>query len=158
MSQYTHYLADVLARQNAVIHRYVDDLTQEETLAQPAGGNNMNWVLGHLAAFREHMLSWIGVALPWEAGKYARFDRGSAPLTDSADAADLALVLADLDRSAEMLVSWLRQADETALAAPVEGTQRNLGDQLGFYIWHDGYHVGQLEVLRHVAGRHESLV
>lgn len=158
MSGYTEYLAEVAARQNDVIHMHVDDLSLAETLAQPNGGNCMNWVLGHIAAHREQMLGWAGLEAPWEAGKYARFDRGSAPLSDASEAVALAEVLADLDATQALLVEWLKQVDEATLQTTIEGKRRNLGGQLGFYVWHEGYHVGQLELLRHVAGRHESII
>jgi uncharacterized damage-inducible protein DinB len=158
MSGYTEYLAEVVARQNSVMHMHVDDLSQEETLALPPGGNSMNWVLGHIAAHREHMLRWIGLAIPWEEGRYTRFDQGSAPLLDSGEGVSLAQVVSDLDRSQEILVAWFKQVDESALERVLEGKRRNLGSLLGFYVWHEGYHVGQLELLRHVAGRHESII
>ena len=158
MSRYAEYLVDVLTRHGYVIHQHVDDLTLADTLANPAGGNNMNWVLGHLAVHREHMMGWLGIDLPWAAGAYVRYDRGSERLEDAAEAVDLAQVLGDLDKSQVLLAERLLQTDEDSLNARIEGLRRDLGGQLGFYLWHEAYHVGQLELLRHAAGRHESLI
>jgi len=158
MSKYTAYLAELVERNTSVIHLHVDDLSQEETLVQPPGGNNMNWVLGHLVAHREHIFTWIGADLPWEAGKYLRFDRDSTPLLDPAEGVSLEKVLRDLDTSKQLLVAWLNQVDEVTLGNVLEGKRRNLGGMIDFYLWHEAYHVGQFELLRHVAGRHESLI
>ena len=72
MSRYTDYLAENLALQNNLIHMHVDDLTFADTLAQTSGGNNMNWTLGHIAAYREKMLAVVGVDSPWASNAYAR--------------------------------------------------------------------------------------
>ncbi len=158
MSRFAEYLADVIARHGYIIHQHVDDLTFTDTLADPAGGNTMNWVLGHMAAHREHMLRLLEIAFPWEAGAYNRYDRGSERLEDAADAVDLAQVLGDLDKSQALLAEWFLQADDVALSASIEGLRRDLGGQLAFLLWHETYHIGQLELLRHAAGRHESLI
>jgi len=158
MNRYIDYLAENLARQNTLIHMHVDDLSLADTLVQPSGGNNMNWTLGHIAAHREKMLAVAGIDLPWAPNAYARYDRGSEPLVDEIDAVDLAQVVGDLDKSSELLVDWLKSADDAALATPLEGDRRDRGSRLGFLIWHETMHIGHLEPERHLAGYHNSII
>lgn len=143
----------------SVIHMHVDDLTQEETVLNPAqGGNNIAWTLGHIAHFRQVTLENAGIAVPWPAERYARFGNGSAPLDDPAEAAHLPTLLADIDSSQALLADWLANASEEQLAFKRDGARRDLGGQIGWYGWHEAYHVGQLETLRHSVGRHEKLI
>ncbi len=152
-------ITGLFASNLSVIHLHADDLTQEETVIDPAqGGNNIGWTLGHVADFRRVTLEYAGIAVPWPKERYARFVNGSAPLTDPAEAADLATLIADIDASQALLVDWLANASEEQLAFKREGARRDLAGQIGWYAWHEAYHVGQLELLRHAVGRHEKLI
>lgn len=159
MTTLPSFIASLLAYNLNVIHMHVDDLTQDESLANPAqGGNNMNWILGHIADYRRIMLEYVGLAAPWSAECYARFARGSEPLTDPAEATDLATVVADLEAAQTLFGEWAANVSDEALAFQKEGARRDVGGQMGWYAWHESYHIGQLEQLRHAAGRHEALI
>ena len=67
-------------------------------------------------------------------------------------------VLGDLDKSSELLVGWLKAADDSTLAAPREGDRRDVGSRLGFLIWHETTHIGNFESQRHLAGYHNSII
>src|SRR4029079_18079830 len=116
---------------------HVDDLMLEETIAQPPqGGNNLNWVLGHIADYRRIMLEYVGIAVPWPVDRYARYARGSEPLTEIAEATDLATVIADLEMAQVLLNDWAVSVSEDALAFQKEGARRDVGGQIGWFAWH----------------------
>lgn len=153
------FIASLLASNLNVVHMHVDDLIQEESLVvPPQGGNTLNWVLGHVAHFRGVMLAYVGLTAPWPQERYAHLGFGSEPITDAASAIDLATVVRDLDAAQEMLAEWAADVSDEALAFKKEGARRDVGGQMGWWAWHEAYHIGQLEQLRHVAGRHEALI
>ena len=57
----TANLTEAFARNVAIIRRQAAGLTQEESLRQPPfRGNCLNWVVGHLADYRDHILRALG--------------------------------------------------------------------------------------------------
>ena len=82
----------------------VSGFGHEESLAQPKlGGNCLNWVVGHMVATRNLILDLLGQERVWDEKRFARYDRGSAPIADDTDAAPWNEILADLDRSQERI-------------------------------------------------------
>lgn len=100
----------------------------------------------------------MSLPAPWAEDAYDRYKRGSQPMLDGAKAIALEQILADFGRSQEAMQVWFAAATEETLASIPEGTQRTLALQLNFLVWHEAYHAGQVELLRHVAGKHESLI
>lgn len=136
----------------------LDGFTDREALAQPPGGGNcVNWIVGHVVTHRNHMLRALGAGPVWAADADARYDRGSEPVT-GADGAQALDVLRDaLDRSRERLLAAFDAVTDEQLAA-VPGAASGsatgpLGQRLALLIVHEGYHAGQVGVLRRLSGR-----
>ncbi len=72
---------------------------QETSLVAPErGGNNLNWVLGHILATRNGIFKLFGIEPFWSDEQSAPYGRGSEPVT--ADRAmPLEELLAEFDRS-----------------------------------------------------------
>lgn len=158
VSPHAKLIASMLAWNTEMIHAHADDITLEESLIDPPdGGNNMNWTIGHCVKYRGLMLERAGYEIPWPTDKYDRFKRHSEALTDHSEAASMEEMLADLDRSQETLMKWLETATDEVLAQPTPGNMRDLGGMIGRLAWHEGYHIGQLELLRNMAGKHEPV-
>jgi uncharacterized damage-inducible protein DinB len=158
VSPYAKLIANMLAWNTGMIHDHADDISQEESLIDPPdGGNNMNWTIGHIVKYRGLMLERAGYEIPWPTDKYDRFKRHSAALTDPNEAASMQEMLADLDRSQEILEKWLESATDEVLEQDTAGNIRSLGGMIGRLAWHEGYHIGQLEILRNMAGKHEPV-
>ncbi len=134
-----------------VITQHAAGMTHEESVrAHGSGGNSMNWVVGHIVASRNGVLSLLGEPPVWSAADAAPYKRGSSQL-DPAAARPLPSILADLDRSQERLLACLERVTEEELAA-TRG-ESTLGKQLAFLQFHESYHAGQTGLLRRLAGK-----
>ncbi len=122
-------------------------MTHEESLCQPpAGGNCLNWVVGHIVVARANVLALLGEAPSWDWAGLRRYIPGSAPVTAGADALGFERLLADFDRAQEQLVAALGRQSPEDLAAVRD--DRTLGAHLASCHFHESYHAGQIELLR----------
>jgi uncharacterized damage-inducible protein DinB len=136
----------------------LEGFTHDEALAQPPGGGNcVNWIVGHVIVHRNHILRALGHAPVWGADDDARYDRGSGPITGPNDALPLDALRDGLERARLALLAALDATTDEALAAVPEGATGSaalpLGQRLSLLMLHEGYHVGQVSMLRRVSGR-----
>ena len=146
-----------------VITQQLDGLTHEDSLLQlPFRGNCMNWVLGHILVSREGLLKeHMGIAGEWTADEIARYQYDSEPIVSADDPAILSLdrLLADFERTQKQLEDGFAEISEAQLAIIVDQErQRTAGYSMLFTAWHEGYHVGQLEYLRQLAGKNDKII
>ena len=149
-----------------IIERQLDGLTHDDTLlALPFRGNRLNWVLGHLAEHRDWMLRALDLKTLMPAQEAMRYRRGSDPLTDDHDAVQLDTLMGYLQRSKECLISklsevstdFLSEKPDTGLLLETQRERTRL-QRLQGLIWHETYHVGQLEFLRQLAGTDDAVL
>lgn len=158
---------EVLRHQARLTHQVVrlntDGLTQEESLVQPhPGGNCLNWIVGHLVAIYDRALPLLGQEPVMGAGAMERYDRGSAPLRDPAEARPLAELLAAWDeasrRAAAGLAGLTAEAlDRPAPFSPGDDPDETMRTLVATMIFHQAYHAGQTGVLRRIAGREGAI-
>jgi len=128
-----------------------EGVTHEESVRPPsAGGNSLNWVLGHIVANRNGILELVGEPPVWSDEVAAPYERGSTPLEPGA-AQPLDRILGDLDRAQAQLVRRLGELSPTDLAA--QRGNSTLGSQLAFLQFHEAYHAGQVGLLRRLLGK-----
>jgi len=102
-------------------------LTNEQALKQPSpGGNCLNWVAGHIVQARGATLAVLGQELPFSA-------------TEDGLAAGLASM------TAEGLA-------EKAPFSPGNNEKETVESLVAGLVFHEGYHIGQLGLLRRLAG------
>jgi hypothetical protein len=153
--------ADAFARNLEVVRMQTGGLTQEESLLQPPShGNCLNWVVGHLAQYRDIILELLGAPPAMgEAGE--RYRPESNPITgEGPGVLRLEELLEILSRSQGALRRALDATAEVYLAEEVP-TPRGMSPRsarLFFYFFHEAYHVGQTELLRQLAGRDDKLI
>jgi uncharacterized damage-inducible protein DinB len=130
----------------------LEGVTHEESLIHPqAGGNCINWVLGHIVAHRDTMLTMLGQPALLDEATAARYARGSQPVLGDGDDVQKLEVLKDaLEQSYDRVRSVLSAADEATFAAP--SGKSTLGDSLVFLLGHEWYHGGQVGLLRRITG------
>lgn len=129
------------------------DLTHEESLLLPRpGGSCANWVLGHIVAFRSTILPLLGDSPYWAREDCAPYARGSERL-DPARARPFDGLLHDLDATQERIRAGIARLTDAALAETPPGEKRTLAQRLFFLQFHEAYHVGQLGLLRRLAGK-----
>ncbi|MFN8547682.1 MAG: DinB family protein [Candidatus Eisenbacteria bacterium] len=138
------------------VHHYalglnLDGLTDEESRTSPApGGNCVNWVLGHIIASRADIMKLLGAESTFAAEHVARYARGSAGDAAAGNYLPLDALQQELNRSQEALSAALAAATPERLAAPIRDD--TVYGTLAFLQFHEGYHVGQIGVLRRVLG------
>lgn len=150
-------LVTQLAMSERAFHRNVEGLTHEESLIRPQpGGNSINWVVGHIVAGRNRLLTILGEQSLLSPEAIEGYRRGAdGNLTNPLPLGDL---IATFDRSQPMFVSRLQALSEEQLTAKAPfpspaGADAPLGAALSTLVMHEGYHVGQLGVLRRLAGK-----
>ncbi|HYC52332.1 MAG TPA: DinB family protein [Gemmatimonadaceae bacterium] len=135
------------------LYRNLEGITHEDSLVLPQpGGNPLNWVVGHIVATRNRMFGVLKLELIWPndiALQYSGLDEwGWSPET----ALDLKSIEADLARSQSVLMSALDAITSRDLNIRSEDG-RTLAEVLGFFHFHEAYHVGQAGLLRRILGR-----
>ncbi len=153
----------LLKSNGEVIRDQIAGLTKAEMLLQPPnGGNCMLWVLGHLVDSLREIATVAGTDLPQTAVDYSRFAYDSQPLlADEAGLPSPEDIMADYAKVEEALFARLDVVDEAFFAETITmpgGKTPRRGWRALFYAFHHGYHIGQLELLRNLAGHTEKLI
>jgi hypothetical protein len=133
----------------------VGDFTAQDWQVRDSAGHDPRWIVGHLATYRRRVLAMAGLPAEPESWE-AAFVRGSSP-ADLPPELDLTPVLAAFHGAQALLeVRWEALTPEQ-LAAPFGRRMPNgsetVGGAIQFMAWHEAYHLGQLGLLRRIAGR-----
>jgi uncharacterized damage-inducible protein DinB len=137
----------------------VDGITQEESLIHPQpAGNCLNWVLGHLVFVYNMILPLVKQKPVGNAEQLKRYDRGTAPLTNAAEASDINELMKLWDESVDRFDAGLasltpEELDAKAPISPRKDPNETVRSLLGLVTFHQAYHAGQLGLLRRVAGK-----
>lgn len=154
-------LSEAFARNVMILKWQTEGLTHEDSLRQlPFNGNCLNWVLGHIAAYRDGILEMLG-AQPVMGDQGLRYQTDSVPIHE-ADEQTLPLeeLLIWIDRAQERLATALSNINEATLAQEItRGSEKTtVGKRLFFGYFHESYHVGQTELLRQLAGKNDKII
>lgn len=146
-----------------VFHVNLKDVTQEESLAQPTpAGNCLNWVVGHLVCIYNNALPLFGQANVVDPATLRRYDRGSAPITDPAEAMELRELISIWDQvharvDAGLAAMTPEVLEQPAPFSPSDDPNETVGSLVATVLFHQSYHVGQTGVLRRISG-HEGAI
>lgn len=153
-------LIQTLQRHNYVIKRQTDGVTHEQSLLQPSfRGNCMNWVLGHMLEGRNGILQQLEQPSVLSAPDDAFYKRESAPITPSSPATLLQILLDGLDEALVRLEQGLQYISEEKMATIINSErQTTLRASISFSVWHEAYHLGQLEYLRQLTGVNDKVI
>jgi hypothetical protein len=138
-----------------VLQALTQGLDHADALVQVPGVNCLNWVLGHIAGSRDHVLALLG-AEPALGEAAERYRRESDPvLADGPGVVPLDRLLAALAEGQERIGAALAALPDGAMLEERQDGERRLplGAMLHFANWHETYHVGQTELLRALAGK-----
>jgi len=148
--------------ENNLIKMQTEGLTPEEALIQPQpSGNCMNWVLGHLLDNQIEQLELLGAGSPVSRSQLTVYQRDSEPLVGACpEALQLPELLEGLENVHDALVARLGQMSEADFEREVifRDKAMTIGWRFLFMLFHYTYHLGQLELLRQLAGRTEKLI
>jgi uncharacterized damage-inducible protein DinB len=142
-----------------VLLKNLNGVEHAQTLVQPvAEGNCLGWVLAHMICARDMALASLGEPPVLDPRLAARFGRGSAPLTDPAEAIPLDDLRGAFHRSQQALDQALgRASDSSDVFATPHPTFGSVGNMLELLVFHDCYHGGQAGLLRRIAGHANAI-
>lgn len=150
-------LAEYYGLTYRVIHRQLVGLTHEDSLLQPPfRGNCLNWVLGHIVSGRKTVLTLLGEDLPWTDALSARYNRNTEPITSTEQALPLEQLLGYLEESQTRILAGLQRVSPEKLEKIID--DETVVEKIAFSHWHETYHVGQLELLRQLAGKNDKVI
>ncbi len=138
-----------LDRNMIFLREKTDGLTHAESLLQaPVPGNNcLNWTVGHIAAFRDRMLQFVGAATTLDPAIAERYAPNSAPvLGDEPGIGRLDELLRAIDLAQGRLHEALPRLTPERVAEVISrgAFTMTLGQWLLFLMRHEAYHIGQL--------------
>ncbi len=154
----TDLLAVQLGYNNYTFHRNTEGISHEQSLVQPpAGGNCLNWVVGHLASSRDLMRGVLGLEPALGEGEHPVYARSSEPLTDAAKAESFERLTAAFAEDQDEIVAAVAALPPEKLAAPApfspaKNPEETVATLLAGLVFHESYHIGQTGVLRRIAG------
>ncbi len=142
------------------INRNLDGVSHEESLFIPEpAGNCINWVVGHIVAARNTVLTLAGGSPILTGDAAAHYRRGSAPIHSGDKVLDLGTLRGFLADSQQQLIPALAAISDETLALPVPEQLRrppltgSVSDALARLAFHESYHNGQIGLLRRLAGK-----
>jgi uncharacterized damage-inducible protein DinB len=148
---------------HGVVRLNAEGVTQSESMIQPQpGGNCLNWVVGHLLAIYHHVLPLLRQEPVLAPASLKRYDRGSPPIRDAADALELFELMAAWDECARRIDAGLAAVPPESLGAPAPFSPTNdpketVGSLLSTVVFHQAYHAGQTGVLRRIVGKEGAI-
>ena len=143
-----------------VVTHQTDGLTHEDSLLQlPFRGNCLNWVLGHCLVSRQRVLEMLGIQGSWTEEEIARYKFDSDPITSADDPGILSFerLMADFETTQEQIADGFAEISDQQLAEKNE-QGRTVAERILFLAWHEGYHLGQTEYLRQLAGKDDKII
>jgi DinB superfamily len=158
-------LAQIYEFSYGAIQRNLDGLTHEDSVLCPEpAGNCVNWVLGHMVTGRGLVLMLAGAdGTVLSEDEAARYRRGSAALREGGSAVDIARLKSAFEETQQRLIPALKALSDEALATDVPETFRRpplmgaIGQALVRLGYHEGYHNGQIGILRRLAGKESAI-
>jgi uncharacterized damage-inducible protein DinB len=131
----------------------LDDLSDEQARERSRGeeGPSIAWTVGHLLHYRVHVLGLLGEERenPYEA----KF--GSVAAGEGSDYPSLAELSEAWSSVGDDFRNVLTSKSEEELDFVSEGgahDERSLRDQIVFFAWHEGYHLGAIGTMRKSLG------
>jgi hypothetical protein len=134
------------------------DFPAERYTAQlPGAPNHALWTIGHLATGYVWFGGAAGVAMPALPGSYNElFGYGSKPVGDAMHYPAMAEVRGYCDKAFDALVDGVKRLTDAELAAPpavdTGGFAKDRLDAVEKAAWHEGWHAGQIAMLRRALG------
>lgn len=129
----------------------LEDLSEDQARrrARKGEGPSIEWAIGHLLHYRYYVLGMLGVERENPYG-----DLFSKSASDGADYPALADLQAEWTSVSDALTEALAAQSEEAWNAPGAGAhdEKSLRDQVTFFAWHEGYHMGAVGAMRKELG------
>jgi uncharacterized damage-inducible protein DinB len=145
MSRTTQTLMGTFGMTDYLMPMVLEDLSDEDARRRARGdeGPSIAWTVGHLLHYRLHVMGLLG--RPAQENPYAeRF--GKADATGGSDYPTVSELREQWDSVAQDLRALLDATSDEDFDKHGEGphAERSLRDQVTFFAWHEGYHMGAI--------------
>jgi uncharacterized damage-inducible protein DinB len=153
-------LIQILERDQGIIRQQAEGLSHADMVLQlPFRGNCFNWVIGHILTSRASILTALEAEPILSEEEIKRYGHGSEPVTDADNAVPYDRLSEALAQTKDAVIAALKDASPELLGKLYnEEWGMNVGQWVAFLIWHETYHVGQLEILRQLAGMDDAII
>jgi uncharacterized damage-inducible protein DinB len=154
------HVKKVFERNLWVINRQLEGVTHEESLLQPEfRANCMNWILGHALNSRQAVLYLLEMELVVSKESLSIYQFDSEPITaESEGVIQLGELLDYFEKSDEKFAEGFAKVDEARWHEAINDKGTTMWERVEFLSWHEAYHVGQLELLRQLAGKDDKVI
>jgi uncharacterized damage-inducible protein DinB len=133
----------------------VEGMTHEESLVAPEpAGNCANWILGHMTAVHNGVMKLVGETPVWD-NKHLERTKFFDPITDPSHAIDWNTLRDRFLGSRDRCLNALSHLSDESMAERMPdpfGGSTTRGELLNTLAYHQAYHVGQLGIVRRIAG------
>ena len=147
-------LISAYARNIMFTKQMTEGFTHADSLVQPpVQGNCVNWVIGHIVAYRNRILTILGEPAVIDEQIAARYARDSKPvLSDEPGIGLFTDLMQALDVSQERLAAGLQRltSEQTAIELTFGQFTMSKSEWMLFLLRHEAYHTGQLELLQEI--------
>jgi uncharacterized damage-inducible protein DinB len=152
-------LQEALAKQFGMMYATaasnLEGVDQEHSLITPEpSGNCLNWILGHMVTVHNGLMMLLDEPPVWENEHLSRA-KFFKPVTDSSNALDWSVMRDRFLSSRDRCLAALSRVSDEAMSDKLPnpfGGETTRGELLNVLAYHQAYHVGQLGVVRRIAG------
>ena len=147
----------ILRRNQESLLSAIEGLTHSEMLLQlPGEGNCINWILGHIASYRDGMLVDSGLSQYMQADEIEIYAGGSEPISPGDTCVDSTRLSELIVVSFKDLIDWLKHNANGLSQNPAGNIKDNIGysgvcstltEHYAQNIGHESIHVGELNPL-----------
>ena len=146
-------VAQVYGMNTVLYERALEGMDEEVLRRRPSeNGNPPLWIAGHLASVRFGIAGLLGQPRENPLGK--TFVRGAS--VDAAALPDVEVIRKAWGEASALVRKGLEEATEELLAQPSPRKfpidDATIRGAITFLCWHEGYHMGQMSLLRRCAG------
>jgi uncharacterized damage-inducible protein DinB len=147
----------------AVFRENAAGIGHEESLRTPeTGGNCLNWVLGHVLATRHPILKALKRDGFWPEATVDLYKRGSQTLAgEGPGVVRWEQMVEAFEASHGRIVAALETSTADDLAQPggrgPGGVELDVAHRVAFLQFHEAYHIGQIGLLRRIAGHERAI-
>lgn len=146
----------ILARSQSGIEASYDGLEHDKTILQlPGHSNCMNWVLGHIAVYRDAMLGAIDKESYMHKSSFRMYGYDSDPILEGSPCVDLTSLIEVLGKGYTVLQEYLKENPDSLDDSTPDGLTVRKGETVVehfAHLWgHELNHVGELSALRELA-------
>ncbi len=133
----------------------LEGVSEAQALQEPKpSGNPVNYVLGHIVAYRSHIAKILDVAFPWKDVQIAIYDESWSKI-DKTKLFSLEKLKSDEEHTHAILKAGIENFDidwDDLWPQRKDGSMQSYGRRVQFFLQHEAYHAGQLGMLRRALG------